>query len=313
MSSRRINCGGNDVFLYFSAVQKGDTFMQMVAIIIDGLLLGSLYGLAACGLSFVFGVMTIINLTHGELIMLASFITFGLWFFLGMNPILTIPISVFALFVFCLFMYRVSIRRIVGEMQLISLILTFGISIFLWNFAQVVFSSTFRSVDYSLGSASFLSNNFPVNKIVSFIIISIIVVGLHLFLKYSKLGKAIRAVSQNPDIASISGINIEKIRMFGFGIGGALAAVAGSLIAIQWSIYPLMGQDLVLKCFAIIAIGGLGSIPGSFIGGIILAIAESLGTNYWDATMANIIAPLLIVLTFLFRPQGLFGLEERVD
>jgi branched-chain amino acid transport system permease protein len=101
--------------------------------------------------------------------------------------------------------------------------------------------------------------------------------------------------------------------MFGFGIGGALAAVAGSLIAIQWSIYPLMGQDLVLKCFAIIAIGGLGSIPGSFIGGIILAIAESLGTNYWDATMANIIAPLLIVLTFLFRPQGLFGLEERVD
>ncbi len=287
--------------------------MQMMAIIADGLLLGSLYGLAACGLSFVFGVMTIINLTHGELIMLGSFITFGLWFFLGMNPILTIPISIFALFILCLFIYRVSIKRIVGEMQLISLILTFGISIFLWNFAQVVFSSTFRSVDYSMGSVSFLSNNFPVNKIASFIIVSFIVVGMHIFLKYSKLGKAIRAGSQNPEIASISGINIDKIRMFGFGIGGALAAVAGSLIAIQWSISPLMGQDLILKCFAIIAIGGLGSIPGSFIGGIILAIAESLGTNYWDATMANIIAPLLIVLTFLFRPQGLFGLEERVD
>jgi branched-chain amino acid transport system permease protein len=141
----------------------------------------------------------------------------------------------------------------------------------------------------------------------------IIVAALHLFLKYSRLGKAIRAVSQNPDIASISGVNVERIRMFGFGIGGALAAVAGSLIAIQWSIYPLMGQDLILKCFAIVAIGGLGSIPGSFIGGIILAIAESLGTNYWDATMANIVAPLLIVLTFLFRPQGLFGVEERVD
>ena len=287
--------------------------MQMVAIITDGLLLGSLYGLAACGLSFVFGVMTIINLTHGELIMLASFVTFGLWFFLGMNPILTIPISVFVVFLLSLFMYRVSIRRIVGEMQLVSLILTFGISIFLWNFAQVVFSSTFRSVDYSLNSVSFLDNNFPVNKIASFLIVSFIVLGMHLLLKYSKIGKAIRAVSQNPDIASISGINIDRIRMFGFGIGGALAAVAGSLIAIQWSIYPLMGQDLVLKCFAIIAIGGLGSIPGSFIGGIILAIAESLGTNYWDATMANIIAPLLIVLTFLFRPQGLFGLEERVD
>ena len=158
-----------------------------------------------------------------------------------------------------------------------------------------------------------MSNNFPLNKILSFFLVTVIVVGLHFFLKYSSLGKAIRAVSQNPEIASISGINIDRIRMIGFAIGGGLAAVAGSLIAIQWSIYPLMGQDLILKCFAIIAIGGLGSIPGSFVGGVILAIAESLGTNYWDATMANIIAPLLIVLTFLFRPQGLFGVEERVD
>jgi branched-chain amino acid transport system permease protein len=287
--------------------------MQMLAIVVDGILLGSLYGLAACGLSFVFGVMTIINLVHAELIMLASFITFGLWFFWGVNPIFSIAISMLALFVLCIFMYQISIKKIVGEMQLVSLILTFGISIFLWNFAQVFFSSTFRSVDYSLGSVSLFSNSFPVNKIVSFIIVLVIVAALHLFLKYSRLGKAIRAVSQNPDIASISGVNVERIRMFGFGIGGALAAVAGSLIAIQWSIYPLMGQDLILKCFAIVAIGGLGSIPGSFIGGIILAIAESLGTNYWDATMANIVAPLLIVLTFLFRPQGLFGVEERVD
>ncbi len=287
--------------------------MQMFAIVADGLLLGALYGLAASGLSFVFGVMTIINLTHGELIMLGSFITFALWFFLGWNPLLTLPFSVLGLFLVCILMYRVSIKRIVGEMQLVSLILTFGISIFLWNFAQVVFSSTFRSVNYSLGSVTFLSNNFPLNKILSFFLVTVIVVGLHFFLKYSSLGKAIRAVSQNPEIASISGINIDRIRMIGFAIGGGLAGVAGSLIAIQWSIYPLMGQDLILKCFAIIAIGGLGSIPGSFVGGVILAIAESLGTNYWDATMANIIAPLLIVLTFLFRPQGLFGVEERVD
>ena len=181
------------------------------------------------------------------------------------------------------------------------------------EFCSSLFGSTFRSVDYSLGSVTLFSNNFPINKIISFFIITFIVLTLHLFLTYSKIGKAIRAVSQNPEIASISGINIDQIRMFGFAIGGALAAMAGSLIAIQWSIYPLMGQDLILKCFAIIAIGGLGSIPGSFIGGIILAVAEALGTNYWDSTMANIIAPLLIVLTFLFRPQGLFGLEERVD
>ena len=287
--------------------------MQILPTLIEGLLLGSLYGLAACGLSLVFGVMTIINVAHAEFIMLGAFITFWLWFLLKMNPLVTILFSMAIMFVFCLFVYRITVRRIVGEMQLVSLILTFAISIFLWNFAQVVFSSTFRSVDYSLGSLPFLDTHFPVNKIVSFLIVSVIIGGLHAFLKFSTIGKAIRAVSQNPDIASISGINIDRIRMFGFGIGGVLAGVAGSLIAIQWSIYPLMGQDLILKCFAIVAIGGLGSLPGSFIGGVILGVAENLGTRYWDSTMANIIAPLLLILTFLFRPQGLFGVEERVD
>lgn len=287
--------------------------MQLIPILIGGLLLGSLYGLAACGLSFVFGVMTIINVAHAEFIMLGAFTSFWLWFILRINPLLTIIPSMFLIFVICVFVYRAAVSRIVGETQLVSLILTFGISIFLWNFAQVFFTSTFRSVAYPLGSVSFLGSHFPLNKIISLIIISAIIVVLHAFLKWTKIGKAIRAVSQNPDIASISGIDIDRIRMFGFGIGGALAAVAGSLIAIQWSIYPLMGSDLILKCFAIVAIGGLGSIPGAFLGGLILGLAESIGTMYWDATMANAIAPLLLILTFLLRPQGLFGYAERVD
>jgi branched-chain amino acid transport system permease protein len=287
--------------------------MLLLTSLLDGVLLGALYGLAACGLSFVFGVMTIINVAHAEFIMIGAFITFGLWFILAMNPIIAMGVATVVVFFFCLIVYRITVRRIVGEMQLVSLILTFGISIFLWNFAQVAFTSTFRSVDYSLGSVSLFNTYFPINKFISLGIICAVVAGLHLFLKFSRIGKGIRAVSQNADVAAISGINTERIRMFGFGIGGALAGIAGGLIAIQWSIYPLMGQDLILKCFAIVAIGGLGSIAGSFAGGIILGVAESLGTQYWDATMANIIAPSLLILTFLFRPQGLFGLEERVD
>jgi branched-chain amino acid transport system permease protein len=287
--------------------------MHLFSVLINGLLLGSLYGLAACGLSFVFGVMTIINLAHAEFIMFGAYATFWLYSFSKFNPLLSIPISMFAVGLLSIFIYRVAVKRVVGEMQLVSLILTFAISVFLWNFAQTVFSSTFRSVPYSIGSTSVFGFNFSMNKTVSFIIISIIVAGLHFFLKWTSFGKAIRAVSQNAKIAAMSGINIDKVRMFGFGIGGALAAVAGSLIAIQWSIFPLMGQELILKCFAIVAIGGLGSVPGAFLGGIILGLAESLGTSYWDSTMANVIAPLLLIVTFLFRPQGLFGLEERVD
>ena len=287
--------------------------MHLLAVLFQGLLLGSLYGLAACGLSFVFGVMTIINLAHAEFIMFGAYVSFFLCFLLAINPLVTIPIAMVLVGVFAILIYLVMIKRVVGEMQLVSLILTFAISIFLWNFAQVVFSSTFRSIPYSMGSVALFGSNFPMNKIISFVIITVIITCLHFFLKWTKLGKAIRAVSQNPHIAAISGINVEQVRMIGFGIGGGLAAVAGSLIAFQWSIFPLMGQELILKCFAIVAIGGLGSLPGALLGGIILGLAESLGTSYWDSTMANVIAPLLLIVTFLFRPQGLFGLEERVD
>ena len=287
--------------------------MHFVEILISGVLLGSLYALAASGLSLGFGIMGIINLAHAELIMLGAYVTFWLWSLAGVNPLLTILGSMIALFAFSLIVYRVSIRKIIGEQQLVSLILTYGISIVLWNFAQVAFTSTFRSVDFSAGTISVSGSHFPVNKILSFAIVILAVVGLHLFLKYAGIGKSIRAVSQNATIAAISGINVDRVRMIGFGIAGLLAGVAGSLIAIQWSIYPLMGEDLILKCFAIVAIGGLGSLPGSLAGGIILGLAESIGTGYWDATMANIFAPLLLIFTFLFRPQGLFGVAERVD
>jgi branched-chain amino acid transport system permease protein len=287
--------------------------MQFFETLISGILLGSLYALAASGLSLGFGIMGIINLAHAELIMLGAYVTFWLWSFAGVNPLLTIFGSMIALFAFSLILYRVSIRKIIGEEQLVSLILTYGISIVLWNFAQVAFTSTFRSVDFSAGTITVSGSHFPVNKILSFVIVTLAVIGLHLFLKYAGVGKSIRAVSQNATIAAISGINVERTRMIGFGIAGLLAGVAGSLIAIQWAIYPLMGEDLILKCFAIVAIGGIGSLPGSLAGGIILGLAESIGTGYWDSTMANIFAPLLLIFTFLFRPQGLFGVAERVD
>jgi branched-chain amino acid transport system permease protein len=287
--------------------------MQFIETLISGILLGSLYALAASGLSLGFGIMGIINLAHAEFIMLGAYTTFFLWFFIKINPLVTILGSMIALFLLCIFIYRILIRKIVGEEQLVSLILTYGISIFLWNFAQIVFTSTFRSVDYPMGSIAISGIFFPVNRIVSFGIVILIIIGLHLFLKYSIMGKSLRAVSQNPTIAAISGINVNRIRMFGFGIAGLLAGVAGSLVAVQWSIYPMMGEDLILKCFAIVAIGGLGSLPGSLAGGIILGLAESIGTSYLDSTMANIFAPLLLILTFLFRPHGLFGVAERVD
>lgn len=287
--------------------------MQLIVTVVNGILLGGVYGLAALGLSLIFGVMTIINLVHGEFVMLGAFACFWLWFLLGMNPFFGIFVAMLVLFVLAVFFYKVVISRVVGQWQLVSLILTFGLSLFLWNLAEFTFGATFRSVAYSTGSISFLGSYIPVNKIISFIVVCIVAGALFVFLKWTRIGKAIRAISQNTDIASISGINIDRIRMFGYGIGGALAGIAGGLISMQWAIFPALGQELILKCFAIVALGGMGSLPGALLGGVILGVAESVGTMYWDPIMAAVIAPLLVVLCFIFRPQGLFGEVERVD
>lgn len=287
--------------------------MEFIVSVVNGVLLGSVYGLAALGLSLIFGVMTIINLAHGEFVMLGAFASYWLWSLLGINPLLAIPIAMIVLFVLAAAIYKVVISRIIAQWQLISLILTFGLSIFLWNLAEFTFGATFRSVTFSTGSISFLDSYISVNKIISFIVVFIVVAALFAGLKWTRIGKALRAVSENTDIASISGINIERIRMFGYGAGGALASIAGGLIAMQWVIFPALGQEIILKMFAIVALGGIGSLPGALLGGIILGVAENVGTMYWDPIMAAVIAPLLVVLCFIFRPQGLFGVAERVD
>ena len=287
--------------------------MQLIVTVVNGILLGGVYGLAALGLSLIFGVMTIINLVHGEFVMLGAFVCFWLWFLLGMNPFFGIFVAMLVLFALAVFFYKAVISRVVGQWQLVSLILTFGLSLFLWNLAEFTFGATFRSVAFSTGSISFLGSYIPVNKIISFIVVCNVAGALFVFLKWTRIGKAIRAISQNTDIASISGINIDRIRMFGYGIGGALAGIAGGLISMQWAIFPALGQELILKCFAIVALGGMGSLPGALLGGVILGVAESVGTMYWDPIMAAVIAPLLVVLCFIFRPQGLFGEVERVD
>lgn len=286
---------------------------NVLEIFFSGILLGSVYALSASGLSLVFGIMGVVNLAHAEFIMLGAYATYGIWILTKVSPLIAILGSVLIIFLFSLVVYKTTIKRIIGEEQLVSLIITYGISIILWNFAQLTFTSSFKSIDYSLGSFAWSGVYFSINQVIGLGIVVLIMVGLHQFLIRSKIGKAIRAVAQNPTVAALSGINLDRTRMIGFGIAGILASIAGGLISIQWSIYPLMGVDLILKCFAIVAIGGLGSLPGSLVGGLILGLVESLGTYYLDSMLANIFAPLMLILTFLFRPQGLFGVVERVD
>lgn len=291
--------------------------MQVLgATVTEGILLGAIYGLAACGLSLVFGVMGLINLVHGEFIMLGAFTCFWLWFLLGTNPLLATVVAMIAVLALAALIYKVAISRavsLIAKAPIFGLILTFGFSIFLWNISEFTFSSTIRSVALPMGSIGFLGRQFPISKITCFVI-ALVVIGLvYAFLKWTRIGKGMRAVTQNINVASMSGVNIDRIKMIGYGIGGGMAGIAGALIATQWAIFPFIGQELIVKCFAITALGGLGSLPGALIGGLILGVAESVGIMYANPIIALLIAPLLVVLCFIFRPQGLFGRKERVD
>jgi branched-chain amino acid transport system permease protein len=190
--------------------------------------------------------------------------------------------------------------------ELSALILTFGMSILIWNLAQFFWTNTYRSVSYLTGNFQIMGLVFAKSKTISFFLALAITFALFAFLKYSKVGKGIRATSQNSEVALVCGINTMKMRAVTFGMGIGLAGAAGAIVSLQWVIFPQMGASYVSKAFAIVVLGGLGNIQGALVGGLIIGILESLVTQYMTAKMAQIIPSMIILLILLIRPTGLF-------
>jgi branched-chain amino acid transport system permease protein len=179
-------------------------------------------------------------------------------------------------------------------------------SILIWNLAQFFWTNTYRSVSYLTGSFPLMGLVFSKSKTVSFGLAVLISAALFLFLKYSRWGKAIRATSQNPDVALVCGIDTRKMRMITFGMGIGLAGAAGTIISLQWVVFPQMGATYITKAFAIVVLGGLGNIHGALAGGLIIGVLEGFVTQYLSAKMAQIIPSATILLILLLRPTGLF-------
>src|SRR5712692_2747005 len=191
-------------------------------VVISGILSGALYALVALGLALIFGVMRIINVAHGPLLMLGAYATFFLYSALGINPYLTVPVSMLALFVVGALLERTLVFRVVDAPELSSLLLTFGISIALVNLAQLAFTSDLRSVEYLTGSFVWGPFAFSKSRVIACVFAIVITTGAFLFLKMTRLGKAIRAVSQSREVAQVCGIDVGRIHMLAFGIGSAL-------------------------------------------------------------------------------------------
>src|SRR5215831_1442769 len=276
-------------------------------VVISGLLAGSLYSMVALGLGLIFGVMRVLNVAHGPILMLGAYTTFWLFHWFGLNPYLSLLVSMPALFLVGLFLQRTLVRRVVDAPELSSLLLTFGVSIALVNLAQLAFTSDLRSVEFLTGSFVLGPFAFSKSRVIACGFAFFITIGAFVFLQKTRLGKALRAVSQSREVAQVCGINVQRIHMIAFGIACALAAAGGSLVAVMVAIQPEMGGIYTFKSFLVIVLGGAGNYPGALVGGLLLGLVEQLASLFLTAQVNEAVAYVLLVVVLLVRPTGLLG------
>jgi branched-chain amino acid transport system permease protein len=284
--------------------------MDLLQVVISGLLLGGVYALFAAGMNMIFGVLRVINLAHGELMMLGAYTTFWLFSIANVNPLLSIPVSAFLMFSLGAVIERALIERVVHQPLLSSLLLTFGLSTLFMGTALSLWTANFRSVPYLTGSVTLFGLNLSQTRLVASAI-ALAITGLtYGFLRFTTFGKAIRATAQNAEVAQVCGINVGRVRLVTFALGSAMAAIAGSLIAMIFTISPEMGRMFLGRAFAIVVLGGLGSFVGAFIGSLALGVVETLAAYFTDTQLAEGVSYAVLVLVLILRPSGLFGEKD---
>jgi branched-chain amino acid transport system permease protein len=282
---------------------------QLVQQLVNGVLIGLVYSLLAIGLTLIWGVMNVLNFAHGEFLMIGMFISYWLYALAGVDPLFSIPLNAVALFLLGMFIYRFIISKVMQGPALAQLVVTFGISIFVANFAALIWTPNFRSIEHTLlsGTWDISGIKLSIPKFVTSIGSVVTSFGVFWFLRNTRIGKAILAVEMDREAAVIMGINTERINSLSFGIGLALVGVAGALLATHYYIYPFVGGTFGLTCFCIVALGGFGSIEGAFIAGILVGVVQTLGGYIFDPAYKLAIVFAMYLITVWIRPQGLRG------
>jgi len=281
----------------------------VVQLLIDGILIGAIFALAAYGMALVWGVMDIINIAQGEFVMLGGYVTF-LLAGVGVHPLLTVPAAAAALFILGWALYRLVVFRIVDKDMFISILATFGISIVLQQLANELFGADVQTADSGLGTRFFADGMVTVSeiKVVGFFAALVLGAALFLFLKKSRLGQAIRATAQNARAARIMGVNTDRVYATTFALNAAICGAAGSLVVMTWLIHPYLGLAYTLRSFMIVIVAGLGNIIAVIFASLGLGAAENfagflLGTEYQAAFVFSLLVVILVWRNFLLSRQ----------
>lgn len=280
---------------------------QLLASLLDGLLLGCVYGMAAMGLNLIWGVMSVINLSHGAMMMLGMFGGYGLFSTAGLHPYLALPLVAAGGCLLGYFTYWVAVRRVINAPHLASLLSTFAVNMIIVGAGTTLFTASPRNIDFSLGSIQIGPVIIQGTRLVAAMAAILLSGVMYLFLNHTFLGKTIRAVANNRAAAELSGIPTGRILALSFGLGTMLASVAGLLIATVFPFTIHTGGSLEPKSFVICVLGGLGNPVGALAGGVLLGAMEGLIPVFMSVGWVPVLEFLLFVAILVVRPTGLFG------
>lgn len=285
----------------------------LVQNLVFGVFVGSIYGIAAMGLALVFGVMKMLNVAHGELMMIGGYVSFWLFRIAGVDPFLSLIISMPVLFLVGVLLNQAVFRhvaRLETEQKIKnSLLISFGLVLILQNVAQQLWSADDRSIETAYSGAGFniMGIALPYIRLADLGMALLAVLGLHLFLTRTYLGKAIRATAEDWESAILVGVSIRRVFLITLGLSAALAAIAGTLVAVDYGLSPSIGLQWTLKALVVVVLAGTGSIFGVFPAGLILGVGEALSGVLAGAAYREVFGLLIFLVILVIRPQGLFG------
>lgn len=278
--------------------------------ILNGLLLGGLYAIVAIGLSTIFGIVKLVNLAHGDLMILAAYLSLFMVSALGVSPLLTLVAIIPVMFAIGYVLQRFLLNRVLGEEMEPPLLVAFGVSIILQNFMLMTFTPDARSLMSGLSLMTFPLGgnlNVPVLYLIDFCIALAVIVGQHHFLQNTYMGRGIRAASDDKYAAKLMGINTQNTYAVAMGLAIMTAGVAGVLVGMTFTFYPHSGPQYLIIAFGVVVIGGLGSMKGTFVGGLILALAQILGARIFGPGYQLLCGYVVLLIVLAVRPQGIMG------